>query len=184
MGKIQYRANKGSGFKLPPVGTYDFEIAEVKEDKVDDEGNPRLFLQLKIADGDQQGSDVRMYHTLSQERGWLMREVLQATGVDYEEEDGGEGEPYSIGFDTDDLIGRFFRAELTHYENKNTGKKFPNFSEIQISPLQQAADGGEEQVEEPAEPEPPKAAAKVAPAKAAGKAAPQGTQRPRPQRTA
>ena len=182
MAKIQYKANKGSGFKMPPAGTYDFEIVDVKDEKPDNDGNMRIYLQLKIAEGDQQGSDVRMYCTLSAERGWMLRNVLQACLVDYEENDGGEGEPYEVSFDTDDLIGRFFRADLTIYTNPNTGKKSPNFNEIQVSPLQEQASGGA--AEEPAEPEPAKPTQAAKPAAGKPASAPAGTARPRPQRTA
>lgn len=177
MTRIAFSANKGSGFKLPPEGTYDFEITDVKEDKPDKNGDIRIFLQLKIADGPQAGSEVRHYHTLSSERGWTLREVLQAVGADYTEDDGGEGEPYSIECDTDELIGRYFRADLTHYKNPNTGKTSPNINQVQVSPLQEAAAGGTEAAPE----EPPAEAPKPAPQTA--KAAPQGTARPRPRQT-
>lgn len=171
--KIQFNANKGEGFKLPPAGTYDFEITDVKEEKADDEGNQRIYFQLKIAEGDNAGHEIRQYHTLSQERGFTLRNVLQACGVDYAEEDGGEGEPYSIECDTDDLIGRYFRADLTIYTNPKTGKKSPNFNDVQVSPLQEVASGGEETPAEEEKKTTTKPAAKTA-------SAPQGTNRPRP----
>jgi hypothetical protein len=182
MARIAFSANKGSGFKLPPEGTYDFEITDVKtEEKPDKNGDPRIYLQLKIADGPQAGSEVRHYHTLSSERGWTLREVLQAAGVDYAEEDGGEGEPYSIECDTDELIGRYFRADLTHWKNTNTGKVSANINQVQVSPLQEAAAGGDADAAEEPAPEPAKTAPKAA--TTAAKAAPQGTARPRPRQT-
>lgn len=177
MGKIQFQAKKGGDFKLPPEGTYDFEIIDWKEEKADDEGNFRLYLQLKVADGDHAGSEVRDYHTLSAERGFTFRNVLMATGVDYNEEGGGEdGSPYSIECDPDELIGRYFQADLTHYKNERTKKTYPNFNEVRVSPFQQAANG--ESAEESAADEP---ATEAAPPKAATPPkAPQGTARPRP----
>jgi hypothetical protein len=186
MAKISYKAKKGGNYKLPPEGTYDYEIVGYEMEDPDDGGNPRLFLNLKIADGDQAGAEVRDYHTLNEKMGWKMRNVLQNTGVDYEESDGGEGEPYAIEFDPDDLIGRYFRADLTHYKNPNTKKTYPNFGEHQVSPLQEAAqaDSGEAPAAEEAPPaeEPASAKASTAPATPAKQnaSANAGTSRPRP----
>lgn len=183
MPKISYKAKKGGDYKLPPEGTYDFEVTGYEMQDPDDEGNVRLFLNLKIADGDQAGGEVRDYHTLSEKRGWIMRGLLQVAGVEYEESDGGEGEPFGIEFDPDELIGRFFRADLTHYKNPNTKKTYPNFGEYQVSPLQEAAQGdgsnGAEETTEATEETKaaPAPAAKAAPAKQNANA---GTARPRP----
>lgn len=142
MARINFNTSTkgGGGFSLPPEGTYDFEIIEVVEQDADDEGSPRLYLQLKVADGDQEGAEVRDYHTLSPKRAWTMRNVLNATGAPYDLMDEDEDEETAtFDFDTDDLLGRYFRADLTHYRNEAKKRTYPNFSEVQVSPLQEAA---------------------------------------------
>jgi hypothetical protein len=140
MGKIAFKAKKGGDFKLPPEGTYDWIVKDFKDQDPDDDGNPRFFLQLEVAEGEHSGSEVRAYFTLSEERAWTLRPVLESSGIDFDHEEGGEGEPDGYEFDSDDLIGRYVRASMTHYHNERTKKTYPNFVEWQVSPLQEAAE--------------------------------------------
>lgn len=168
--KFTFRTKKtGGDFKLPPEGTYDFLIKDWKAQDPTDEGAPRFFLQLEIADGPHAGSEIRDYHTLDEKQGWKMRVILEQTGTDFEmdDEDDASNEA-TFTFDPDDVLGRYFRADLTHYKSTNTKKVYPNFNDVRVSPLQEAASGG--------------TAPGGTDAQDAPKGAPQGTARPRPSR--
>jgi len=141
MAQLNFRTKTegGGSFKIPPEATYDFEIADVIGLE-SEEGNPRLYLQLKIAEGAQEGEELRDYHTLSEERGWALRNILENTDTPFELSDESDGSG-DFTFDTDDMLGRYFRADLTHYTNKKTKKTYANLNNVQVSPLQEAASG-------------------------------------------
>lgn len=140
MGKIRFRARKGTGFKLPPEGTHELQIVHVDGSKTSREGDQQVVVQFAIADGPHEGEKFRQYYTLNEERGWVFRALCEAAGLVVEnvneDEDDEVGE-YDL--DIDDLNERYLRARVEINEGKN-GKKFVNLRDEEPSKLQQAAD--------------------------------------------
>jgi hypothetical protein len=116
---ISARASQGDGkWKPLPNGTYDFTIDAVKE-RVSGAGNQMLHLETHVAGGEFQGKKAGQFYTLVDKAGWRLKLLLDATGVDYNEVplDGvvdDDGRPVTeLQFDTDDLVGKTFTADVT-----------------------------------------------------------------------
>lgn len=178
MAKIKFRATQGGGeFTVIPEGTYDFQITKVDTDLVSKKGDPQIKLTLEIAnEGDYLGQRIPVFLTVDDSFGWVIKQVADAAGVEYEEVEDGQdenGKPVTvIDLDADNLLLRFVRADVSHYKPPaNPTKTYHNVRQFVVSSLQAAADKdvGEEAAdgEAPAEDQP-------------AEAAPAGRRRPRP----
>lgn len=145
MAKLKFSANQ-DGFTLPPEGTFDFEIIEVKLDQ-DRKGDPQVVTRLEIADGPHEGIRFRQYYTANESRGWVLVNLLKACGVDYEVTDGEDGEPPEFEFDPDDLLGCYMRAEIVLNRDEQKKKTYINLNNEQASKLSGADDGAEQEQE-------------------------------------
>ena len=117
---MKMKLNKG-GFQLIPEGTYIFKVIDVDTSKYDKFGKLAILLQTK--DGRQHTETF----TLTNAQGDVNEGAVKAFSYfahvclnDFQVED----------FDTNDLIGRFIRAEIVHRKsdriNENTGKPYIN----------------------------------------------------------
>lgn len=169
MGKFKFQANQ-DGFTLPPEGTFDFEIIEVKEDQSRD-GDPQIVARLEIAEGPHEGVKFRQYYTASESRGWVLVNLLKACGVDYEMTESDDGEPPEFSFDSDDLLGCYFRAEIVLNRDEAKKKTYINLNGETASTL---SNDGEEEEDAPEEEEEPEAEAapEAAPPKRRGRGRP------------
>ena len=172
MGKFKFQTNKDGGFTLPPEGTFDLQIIEVKPDSSND-GDPQIVVKVEIADGEHEGASFRQYYTANEERGWALLNLLKATGIEYTAGEAEEGEPAEIEFDPDDLLHAYFRARIELNRNETKKKTYINLREEQASTMSDD-DAPAEDEDAPADEPEPEAEAK---AKAD---APQGRRRARP----
>jgi hypothetical protein len=159
MAKLIFKGKEGGEFELITPGIYEFQIikAVMTQDK---DGNPQMQCDFEIAEGDLVGKKVPQWFGAEEKRGWVIRNLLDATNTPYDTlEEGDDNNAPTLEFDTDDLLQKFVRAELTHYDNKAKGKVYHNLGKWEASPLQAAAEGTQEQAPTPEE---PKAAAKPA----------------------
>lgn len=117
---MKMKLNKG-GFLLMPEGTYIFKVVKVDDSKYDKFG--KLSITLQTADGRQHTETF----TLTKSNGEVNEGAVNAFSYfahvclnDFQVED----------FDTEDLIGRFIRAEIVHTKsdkiNEKTGKPYIN----------------------------------------------------------
>ena len=134
MGKFKFKANQDGGFTLPPEGTFDLQIIEVKTDANKD-GEPQIVPRIRIADGPHEDIKFRQYYTANEERGWALVNLLKACGVDYAVSEAAEGEVPEFEFDPDDLLYAYFRARIELNKNETSGKTYINLKEEQASKL-------------------------------------------------
>lgn len=117
---MKMKLNKG-GFQLMPEGTYVFKVVEVDDSKYAKYG--KLAITLQTADGRRH---IETF-TLTNSNGEVNEGAINAFSYfahtclnDFQVED----------FDTEDLIGRFIRAEIVHKKsdriNEKTGKPYIN----------------------------------------------------------
>lgn len=131
MPRIAVRRTEGEGWQPLPRGTYDITIESVKEE-VSQSGNAQLKVDGSVADGPHAGKKAGIYYSLLQQAGWKLKLLLDAAGVEYDEVDTGElndkGKPVTeMQFDTDDLVGRTFRCDVTEGVNPTSGKPKNDF---------------------------------------------------------
>lgn len=141
MAKFVFKKKEGGEFELITPGHYDLMIvkAEIAAGR-DDE--PQLATEFEIAEGPEAGKKIPQWFGSSDKRGWVIGAICDAANVPYEVlEEGDENNPPTISFDTEDLIGRYVRAELTHYYNKDKDQTYHNLKKWEPSPLQAAAEG-------------------------------------------
>jgi hypothetical protein len=165
MAHIQY--SKGEGFKAWPEAVFDLKILSV-EQTVSKSEKPQLTIDLECVEGgEQEGKKTKTWWSLVPEAGFRINELCEACGLvptDTGEKDE-EGRPL-MAFDTDDLVGRVFRA--TNKPRLYNNNLQNDWKELGPSPLQPGA---------------PAAAGTPAPAAAAAPStsgAPIAARRPRP----
>ena len=124
----------GDDFKPWPEGTYDWMIKKV-EQKTSKQEKPQLEITLEGVGNDaQSGKTMKDWRSLVKEAHFRIEALVKATGcpeVDTGEKDA-DGKPV-MGFDTDALIGRYFRGTLTHRTHNN--KIFADIGDEGPSPL-------------------------------------------------
>lgn len=141
MAKLVFKGKEQGEFELITPGIYEFQIvkADITQDKA---GEQQAHCEFEIAEGDMTGKKVPQWFGADEKRGWVLRNLLDATNTPYTVlEEGDENNAPTLDMDTDDLLQKFVRAELSHYENKNTGKTYHNLGKWEASPLQAAAEG-------------------------------------------
>lgn len=117
---MRIKLNKG-GFNALPKGWYTFKVIEVDDSKYSKFG--KLAIKLQTADGREH---VETF-TLTKPNGEVNEGAINALSYfahtclnDFQVED----------FDTDELVGRFIRAEIVHTKsdkiNEKTGKPYIN----------------------------------------------------------
>lgn len=169
MAKLVFKGKEGGDFELITPGIYEFQIVSAVTTQ-DKNGNPQLKAEFEIAEGDLTGKKVPQWMGSGDERGWVIRNLLDATNTPYEiEDEGDKNNPPTCSFDTDDLLQKFVRAELTHWYNEAKQKTYHNLTKFEASPLQAAAEGSSSAEDKPAEDKPaeeakPAAAEAVKPA--------------------
>lgn len=142
MAKLTFKGKEGGDFELITPGVYEFMIvkAEITEDR---DHNPQLHCEFEIVDGPETSKKIPQWFGTTDKRGWAIRNLCDATNTTYDIVEEGEGDnPPVLDMETDDLLQKYVRAELTHFKNQNTGKTYHNLGKFELSPLQAAAEGG------------------------------------------
>jgi len=129
MPRLDFTANEGGAWKPLPTATYDIQI-DACDTGVSSKGNPQIKLAGHIVGGNSDGKKVTIWYVLKG-GGWRVKEILDAAGIEYDEEDTGviddEGRPEKMyGFDTDDLPGCIIRFDVS--EGEYEGKPKNNFN--------------------------------------------------------
>jgi hypothetical protein len=92
--------------RLLPVGWRGFEIV-TGDDKPSKKGNPMFTLQIK---DEQTGIVVPIYLIRTPGKRWFLKAILEATGVDKQEDDNYNYLP--------EIIGKKVMGDVTHEPNK------------------------------------------------------------------
>lgn len=124
---------------LAPEGIYDFLIENALLEK-DGQGRPRITLKMKVA---AQNENQWIGRTLT----WRVAlrfsdqvgDLLKATGIHYETRANGQG-GQSFVFDSDHLVGSFFKARLKHSDDG----KWENYQYVEPSMLSNQQVGGQQ----------------------------------------
>ena len=117
----KFTLSKPNGFTLIPEGFHVFKIVEVDMSKYDDYG--KIAINMETANGQKHTERF----SLTDNKGEMNEKAYNAFSYfcrtalnDYKNDD----------IDTDDLIGRYIRAEVKHVEsttiNERTGKPYVN----------------------------------------------------------
>lgn len=169
MPKLNFTANEGAGAWKPlPNGTYDIMMDEASTG-VSSKGNPQLILKGHVVGGAHDAKTVMMW-LVAKGGGWRIKQLLDATNVEYTEEATGqvddEGRPeMSYEFDTDDLPGNVIRFDVS--EDEYQGKPKNNFNKPRAPEAKKPVAAAQK----------PAAAAQPAQAAAQPAAAPEGRRR-------
>lgn len=177
MAQIPY-SKGGDDFKPWPEGTYDWMIKKVEQTTSKQE-KPQLSLTLEGVGNDaQSGKTMRDWRSLVPEAAFRIEALIKATGcpeIDTGEKDA-SGKPV-MTFDTDDLVGRYFRGTLTH--RPHNGKVFADIGDECPSPIApKGMTGTTEEADAPADGA--GAPAETPPAQPSASGAPAVGRRPRP----
>lgn len=137
MAQIAFTSGEGGGFELLPVGSYTFRVIknEVKP-AASAEKSPSMHVKVQVVDGPQEEKTAMLFCTLKPEKGWMLKNLIEAAiPGKYEEFDSGakddEGKPIKeYRFDSDDLIGATFVADVEHRKDPRTNQMQHDFKKI------------------------------------------------------
>jgi hypothetical protein len=145
MPKIQVSMTDSEGWKPLPKGTYNFMI-DSSTQTVSSNSNPQLKLMCHVIHHPQHESKKStLFLPMVPRAAWRVREILDATGIEAEEvelpkgskqDEEGSDIKYELSFDTEDLVGASFTADVT-IEMYN-GKEQNRFNEIRPFELPKA----------------------------------------------
>lgn len=131
MPQITVRSTQGSGGDWTPLpkGTYDLTINSIKE-RTSGSGNPNLQVECSVADGPHAGKTANVWKSLVPKSGWALKALLDACGVNYNEQpideiDEESGKPLTeLQFDTDELVGKTFTCDavISEFEGKENNR--------------------------------------------------------------
>ncbi len=126
MPKVKVRGKQMEGWKPLPNGTYTIMIDDIKQG-LSRAQNENLQVGGHVEDGPHDGKKVTIFYMLLPQNLWKLRNLLDATGVDYEAEeldeiDSDTGKPLlEVLFDTDDLLGCCFVADVSQRDDTKGG---------------------------------------------------------------
>lgn len=174
MAKIRFGGG-GSDFQPLPESIYDLEIKEVDEGTSKTE-KPQVIVKFEVVEGDMAGRTHKEWYTMTPEAAWRLENLAKAAGVELIDtgEVSGEGKPI-YEFDTDELVGKFVRAEIKHRNWE--GKTFANLGNRPEASKFTPAQAETAKAKPAAESQPASASAPAGAAPGAGGIAPR---RPRP----
>lgn len=115
MGKIRVREpGQTPQYTLLPEGSYDLEIKKVDPNRTDKKDRPQAMIQMEVVGPDHTGKVVTDWFYLTDNAVWRLHNLYEALGIEPEgtgeyDEEGKE----LVEYDTDDLIGRIFVANVT-----------------------------------------------------------------------
>lgn len=179
---INFKAKEGKGWQPLPKGTYVIQINSVDPTKVSTKGNPQMMVEGQVVGGDSEGKKVTLWYPLDGAAAWRLRNLLEGTGVDFEDteldEVDDEQKPiHGYSFDSDDLPGMSFLCDVDQREYQGkVNNDFANERPVDGAPAEAAAAS-----KPAATATKPAAAAAAAPARTptAAAAATSGVRRPR-----
>jgi hypothetical protein len=120
---VEFKASEGKGWSPLPEGTYTLQISSCDPTKVSSNQNPQMMVEAVVVGGDHDGKKCTLWYPLMPKAAWRTRNLLEATGTDFEESEssevGEDGKPLlSYSFDSDDLIGASFVCDVDQREYK------------------------------------------------------------------
>lgn len=138
MAKIQIQVDPTvtGGYTLLPEAVYDFEVRECEQTTSKQKGTPTILLKLTVIGGPSNvGKEMQHWHTLHPKGAWKTKQMLEAMGVPYEEQDVNTagGVMKVVVFDDEHLPGSRFRSAVKHREYN--GKTNEEFEKYEVSPL-------------------------------------------------
>lgn len=163
--EFEGQGGEGGGFEPVPKGDYAVKIDSVEPGVSKGSGNEQFIVKAHITEGPLEGKEVTIFYSRNPKSLWKWRQLLDATGVDYEARETGEekdGKPIEVlSFDTDDLEGVEVRYTVSHrsYEGK-TYEDWNDERGVNDDDEDDAEAESEEQAEEQAEEKAPAQAAK------------------------
>jgi hypothetical protein len=144
---VEFKAKEGKGWQPLPKGTYILQITSVDSSKASKAGNPQMMIEAAVVGGDHDGKKCTLWYPLDGKAAWRTRNLLEGTGIDFEEIDGGEVDEdgkkiFGYKFDTDDLVEAQFMCDVTQREYE--GKMNNDYSN------ERSPEGGDEAAAKPA----------------------------------
>lgn len=138
MAKIQIAVDTTvqGGYTILPEGTYDFEVRAVEQTTSKQKGTPQLQLELTVIGGPSDvGKEMKHWHVLHPRGAWKTKQMLEAMGVPFTEENvtTASGPQPVVVFDDDHIPGSRFRAVIKHRDWQ--GKTQEEFEKFEASPL-------------------------------------------------
>lgn len=150
MPRIKFRSSEGGEWQPLPDAPYLFQIDEVELD-TSKAGNQQLKISAHVEGGEYDQKKVTIWRVLTPKSGWKIELLLEATGAEFTKEESGETNPetgkplYDYDFDTDDLVGRSFVADVSTREyqgkvnNDFNNERAPEGAEEEEAPEEQEA---------------------------------------------
>lgn len=157
-------SNKPNTFTLLDPGVYDFQITEV-EHGTNKKNNPQLTIKSVVVGGKDDGRTIVDWFQLTEKAMWRIGLLVEATGCPHTVVGHGKDGNPEIEFDENDLVGLYFRADVTQDTYEVNGQKkdknvYANFAPSDLG-VTGAAD--EEQPEDEVEETPPPPPVQAAP---------------------
>lgn len=135
MPKIEVKMTESEGWKPLPKGTYEFIIDSVVE-TLSSKNNPQLKITMHVMNHPQY-SDKKstMFLPMVPKAAFRVSELIDATEIDCDEteltgekDDEGNDIKFNLSFDTDDLVGATFKADVDQHEYN--GKDQQDFNNL------------------------------------------------------
>jgi hypothetical protein len=109
-------------FELPSEGVHTFQVVDANGDA----NNPNLVIvKLEVSEGDELGRSI--LHRVNLDESWkgffLTRLFLKACGESYKGQ---------FDADSDNWIGRQFKASIIHNKSEKTGKMYANIDQFEF----------------------------------------------------
>jgi hypothetical protein len=138
MPKIEVKMTESEGWKPLPKGTYEFIIDNVVE-TLSSKNNPQLKITMHVMNHPQY-SDKKstMFLPMVPKAAFRVSELIDATEIDCDEteltgeqDEDGNDIKFNLSFDTDDLVGATFKADVdAHLYNGKDQQDFNNLRPI------------------------------------------------------
>lgn len=149
MPRLKFRGSESEGWQPLPAATYNFQIDSVEE-TTSRNNNPQVKVAAHVMDGPHGTKKVTIWYALTEKSGWKFKQLLDACGVEYTEEETGEvtdtGKPvFDMDVELDDLAGCAFQADVTTEEyNGKDQNRFNNERPIDGSEQASAGSNGQQ----------------------------------------
>jgi hypothetical protein len=140
MPKVQVAMTDSDGWKPLPKGTYTF-IIDGAEQTLSSKNNAQLKVKAHVTQHPQYNDKIStIWLPMTARSVFRVEELLEATGAEFEKVDAAPGQKdadgydikFDLTFDTDDLVGMYFLADVDVEEyNGKDQNRFKNFRPLE-----------------------------------------------------
>jgi hypothetical protein len=152
MPKVQVSMTDSEGWKPLPKGTYVF-IVDGAEQTLSSKQKPQLKVKCHVTQHPQYNDKVAtLFLPMTSRAAFRVEDLLEATGAEYEKTDAAPGQKdedgydlkFDLTFDTEDLVGMYFVADVDVEEyNGKEQNRYNNLRPLEGTPTKSApANGG------------------------------------------